>query len=59
MTLGYSDFKLTLHYFAKDDALRLYTDSGQYVNVKQLDEIPQAVKQLLSSSAKLTLETLK
>jgi len=44
------DFKLTLHYFAKDREWRVYTESGEYCIANSVREVSNAVASMLVST---------
>jgi hypothetical protein len=58
--ISFHNITLKLMYFAGDNPeWQIYTDSGQYTNVKGIDEIPRGVKSLLELSASLTQRATK
>lgn len=59
LQLGYSNFTLRLMYFANDHEIRIFTDSGDYVIVKQLYDLPTRVAELIKASAESSLRKIK
>ena len=46
-----SDFRLSLHWFAKTQEWRVYADNGDYWCAKSLAELPKAVAALMRGQA--------
>jgi hypothetical protein len=53
-----SDFRMTLHWSAKEQEWRVYEDNGDYWIAKSLSEIPTAVAGLLRGDVRDTLRML-
>lgn len=52
------DFKLTLHWFAREKEWRLYTEAGVYRSFKDLGQLEEATRLLIFNNCRLVLKDI-